>query len=144
MNPRLEITGLEPNWPYRSRFVCRYQNKEVLVERRCFEYLVKLAVARQSRPDGWIRKEEIEPGVNQARYIYRLKMEFRRQGALLEIENIVKSGRPHKGRLKQSDMGRYRLGIAPHEIRIQWGQLIHYDDAAISGLANENVRRRPA
>ncbi len=59
-----------------ERFLALVDGLPVTLTGKSFKYLVKLTCARLSQPDGWIYKDDIEVGFNQARYLYRLRREI--------------------------------------------------------------------
>ena len=69
------------------RYLVFINGKECWLQGTPFRYLARLARARLSGSDGWIDKEDIEPGLNHARYIGRLRTQLREAGFDLGIEN---------------------------------------------------------
>jgi len=83
---------------------------------KCFKFLSKLAVAAVAQPGRWVRKDELERGDNQARYLYRLKGELEMQcGALPDL-------------WENNRRGAYRLTLGPDRIQIDWQSLLTNDD----------------
>ncbi len=62
-----------------ERFMLRVDGLPVALTGKSFKYLVKLVCARLSQPEGWIYKDDIEIGFNQARYLYRMRREIAAQ-----------------------------------------------------------------
>lgn len=83
---------------------------------KCFKFLSKLAVAAVAEPGRWVKRDELERGENQARYLYRLKGELETQcGQLPEL-------------WENNRRGSYRLRVAPDRIQIDWDSLLDNDD----------------
>ncbi len=70
----IEIDGT----PIRERFRVRINGHTVNLTGKSFKYLVKLAWSRLTKDSGWLYKEDLECGFNQARYLYRLRQEIGR------------------------------------------------------------------
>ncbi len=62
-----------------ERFLLRVDGLPVSLTGKSFKYLVKLVCARLGQSDGWIYKDDIEIGFNQARYLYRMRREIAAQ-----------------------------------------------------------------
>ncbi len=107
-----------------ERFVIKYNGVSVALTAKSFKYLTKLAFSRtNSENSGWIHKTDIEPGYNQARYLYRLKTELKKslgKDNIPEIENVRN--------------GKYRLKIKPERIGFKLENLISHEDFEISSL----------
>lgn len=83
---------------------------------KCFKFLSKLAVAAVADPGRWVRKDELERGDNQARYLYRLRGELEAQcGSLPDL-------------WENNRRGSYRLTLHPDRIRIDWQSLLANED----------------
>lgn len=83
---------------------------------KCFKFLSKLAVAAVAEPGRWVRRDELERGENQARYLYRLKGELETQcGRVPEL-------------WENNRRGSYRLKLHPDRIQIHWERLLDNDD----------------
>ncbi len=108
-----------------DRYLVRINGFPVRLTGKSFKYLVKLAWSRLHRDSGWVYKEEIEAGFNQARYLYRMKQEI--AGAV-----------PFGGSLVQNNrLGYYRLNVEPSRITINREQLREHDDFEIRQLISE-------
>ena len=83
---------------------------------KCFKFLSKLAVAAAADPGRWVRRDELERGENQARYLYRLKGELEAQCG--ELPLLWENNR----------RGAYRLVLSPERIQIDWEELERNDD----------------
>ena len=86
-----------------------------------FRYLARLAKARLNGSDGWIDKEDIEPGLNQARYIGRLKIQLREVGFDLKIEN--------------NKAGKYRLAVS--DISLNFSQISKHPDYGVRQIVEQ-------
>jgi len=103
----------------RERFLVKINGFPVRLTGKSFKYFTKLAWARVKYDSGWIYKEDIENGFNQARYLYRMKGEI---NANLNIAwPIVENNR----------LGYYRLNIDPSKIRINIENLKNHPDYEI-------------
>jgi hypothetical protein len=114
----LLIPGIERG----SRVLIHYGDREIDISPKSFNYLFKLAIERLRSPEGWLDKEEIEPGFNQAKNIYRVKQELKRFKTGLEqcIEN-------NKG-------GRYRINLDPSRIRVDCQSMLNFPDLELVEL----------
>jgi helicase len=108
-----------------DRYLVRINGFPVRLTGKSFKYLVKLAWSRLHRDSGWMYKEEIEAGFNQARYLYRMKQEI--AGAVPVMGNLVQNNR----------LGYYRLNIEPSQISINHDRLHEHEDYEIRQLAGE-------
>jgi hypothetical protein len=72
--PSIDIEGT----PIRERFLIRINGRPISLTLKSFKYLVSLAWSRLTKDHGWLYKEELEQGFNQARYLYRLRQEIGR------------------------------------------------------------------
>ncbi len=68
----IEIDGT----PIRERFRVRIDGQTINLTGKSFKYLCRLAWSRITNDNGWLYKEELEHGFNQARYLYRLRQEI--------------------------------------------------------------------
>ncbi|MEZ5358577.1 MAG: DEAD/DEAH box helicase [Candidatus Zixiibacteriota bacterium] len=68
----IEIDGT----PIRERFRVRINGQTINLTGKSFKYLCRLAWSRITNDGGWLYKEELEQGFNQARYLYRLRQEI--------------------------------------------------------------------
>lgn len=98
-----------------------------MLSMKSFSYLFKLSWARLRKEHGWIHKDNIEGGDNQARYIYRMKNEII-DGSLLQWK-VFESNRN----------GSYRLNIDPGAISIHFENLTDYPDYQIRTMAETEL-----
>jgi helicase len=105
-----------------DRYLVRIDGFPVRLTGKSFKYLVKLAWSRLNGDNGWIYKEDIEVGFNQARYLYRMKN---------EICSGFKSTWPI---IENNRLGYYRLDIDPEKIRINAGNLRSHPDYEVRSL----------
>jgi len=83
---------------------------------KCFKFLAKLAVAAAAEPGRWVKREELERGDNQARYLYRLRGELESQ--CVNLPELWENNR----------RGSYRLTLVPERLRLDWEGLLGNDD----------------
>jgi ATP-dependent DNA helicase len=107
----------------RDRLTVKFLGREFPLTMKSFKYLAKLACAKISDKSGWIHKESLEPGFNQARYIYNLKKEL----------GLTKN----QGLLENNRGGYYRLNILPENIALNLENLKSIQDYEIRSLAEE-------
>lgn len=130
--PRLRLPTVDRG----NRVVFNYANTDIDISPKSFNYLFKLVAGRFLHPEGWLDKEEIEPGFNQAKNIYRVKQELKRFGTGLEqcIEN--------------NKSGRYRLNLQPEQILVDFGSMESFADLELAELSRrlkaKQVTRLPA
>lgn len=99
-----------------DRYLVKINGVPLRLTGKSFKYFAKLAWARAYREGGWIYKEEIESGFNQARYLYRMKNEF---GTVLQSPWPI---------FENNRLGYYRLDIDPDKISINFENLrTHFD-----------------
>ena len=84
-----------------DRVYFNFKNTEIDITPKSYNYLYKLTVARFLKPEGWLSKDEIEPGFNQAKNIYRVKQELKRFATGLEQ------------RIENNGSGFYRINLSP-------------------------------
>lgn len=83
----MEVTSLVIDGsPKKERYLVIVNGEKCWIQGRLFMYLTKLVKARLTS-EGWIEKYDIEPGANQARYLYRLRQQLEEAGFELKIEN---------------------------------------------------------
>lgn len=123
--PKLKVSGRERG----SRVLLQFDSTEINVSPKSFNYLFKLAAARLMSQEGWLSKEEIEPGFNQAKNIYRVKQELKsfRTGLEQFIEN--------------NKSGHYRINLLPDQILIDFETMSDCPDLELAALA-QRVRER--
>lgn len=68
----IEIDGT----PIRERYRVRINGQTINLTGKSFKYLCRLAWSRITNDGGWVYKEDLEVGFNQARYLYRLRQEI--------------------------------------------------------------------
>jgi len=107
----------------RDRLTVRFFGQEVPLTMKSFKYLAKLASAKLFEGTGWIHKEHLEPGFNQARYIYNLKKE-------LGLDK-------NQGVLENNRGGYYRLNLNPEEIRFNLENLKGIQDYELSSIVEK-------
>lgn len=113
-----------------ERVHIHFDNSEIDLTPKSFNYLYKLGAARLTRPDGWLSKDEIEPGFNQAKNIYRVKQELKRFATGLEE------------RIENNKSGFYRLNLRPEQIKIDIDSMKAYSDLELAELTKQ-VERSP-
>ena len=62
----------------RERYLIRINGRSIKLTGKSFKYLVSLVWSRLTKDNGWLYKEDLEFGFNQARYLYRLRQEIGR------------------------------------------------------------------
>jgi hypothetical protein len=107
----------------KDRYRVLINGMPVLLTAKSFKYLFKLAAHRKINHDGWLDKEELEPGFNQARYLYNLRKEL--SCAPSSAAEIIENNR----------RGSYRLGLSGEEIAVDVGKLIESEDYEIAELS---------
>ena len=112
-----------------DRFLVRIDGFPVPLTGKSFKYLTKLAWSRLHKDAGWIYKEDIEIGFNQARYLYRMKNEI--HARLDSAWPVVENNR----------LGYYRLQLDPSRIRLNEENLREHPDFEVRSLfeAGETV-----
>jgi len=106
----------------RERYLVRINGFPVRLTGKSFKYFTKLAWSRMHRDSGWIYKEDIEVGFNQARYLYRMKGEI---CAGLNVSWPV---------IENNRLGYYRLNADPCHIRINVQNLKSHPDYEVRSL----------
>ncbi|HUV31320.1 MAG TPA: DEAD/DEAH box helicase [Acidobacteriota bacterium] len=109
----------------RERFLVRINGFPVWLTGKSFKYFTRLAWSRLTADGGWIYKEDIEIGFNQARYLYRMKNEI--AGGFSFPWQVVENNR----------LGYYRLQIDPVKIRVNQGRLRNHPDWEVRRLFAE-------
>ncbi len=112
-----------------ERYVVKVDGLPVRLTGKSFKYLAKLIGGRLLTAEGWVYKDDIESGFNQARYLYRLKQEFNQNGygAWPIFEN--------------NRLGYYRLDLEPGQVRINLENLHHHPDFELRQLAEQLMPR---
>lgn len=121
----LEIDGS----PEKERYVIRVNGQPLRLTAKSFKYLVKLAWSRANNQEasGWVYKEDIEAGYNQARYLYRMKNEIT---ADLNFDWPV---------VENNRLGYYRLSADPENIRINLVNLQNHPDYELRQLVSSEA-----
>jgi helicase len=120
-----EISLVIEGAPVKDRFLVVVNGRRLTLPAKSFKYLVKLARAAFKNREGWIHKNDFEPGENQTRYLHRLKNQML---PYLEPGQIL---------MENNRLGSYRLGIPKAQIRINLAVLGGSPDAEIAGIAQE-------
>ena len=125
--PRVEVAQqprtVEIDGTYEAdRFLVRIDGFPVRLTGKSFKYLTKLAWSRVNDTTGWMYKEDIEVGFNQARYLYRMKN---------EIAAGFRSAWPV---IENNRLGYYRLQIEPDKIRLNVDNLKTHPDYELRSL----------
>lgn len=115
---QLRLRGMMRN----DRVFLNYNETEIDVTPKSFNYLFKLTAARLLNHDGWLSKEEMEPGFNQAKNIYRVKQELKRFATGLE------------DRIENNKSGFYRINLLPGQIRIDFDSMKAFSDMELAEL----------
>ncbi|MFZ5981576.1 MAG: DEAD/DEAH box helicase [Candidatus Zixiibacteriota bacterium] len=110
----------------RERYLVRINGFPVRLTGKSFKYFTKLAWSRLNMDSGWIYKEDIEVGFNQARYLYRMKNEI--SSGLNFAWPVIENNR----------LGYYRLNLSPGKIKINRENLKTHPDYEIRQLVQEN------
>jgi replicative superfamily II helicase len=113
--------------PVRDRFLVMVNGKKVALPAKSFKYLVKLVWAACKNEDGWIHKNDFEPGENQTRYLHRLKKQIK---PYLD---------PAQALLENNRLGSYRLGVSKDKIKINASSLLKNPDIEMKKMAEELV-----
>lgn len=119
MPESLDIIGT----PIRERYTIRINGHQVNLTGKSFKYLVSLAWSRVTKTNGWLYKEELEQGFNQARYLYRLRQE------------IGKDFMPSWPLYENNRSGYYRLMVDREKIKINVDELRNNPDFEIQQMA---------
>lgn len=119
----LEPEMIEIDGTYeRERYLVKINGFPVRLTGKSFKYFTKLAWSRLRGESGWIYKEDIERGFNQARYLYRMKGEIA-QGLNADWP-IFENNR----------LGYYRLNADPSKIKINIDNLKDHPDYELREL----------
>jgi helicase len=105
-----------------ERVYFSFKNTEIDITPKSYNYLYKLTVARFLNPEGWLSKDEIEPGFNQAKNIYRVKQELKRFATGLEQ------------RIENNGSGFYRINLEPEQIKIDFDSMKSFCDLELAEL----------
>jgi len=110
----------------RERYLVRINGFPVRLTGKSFKYFTRLAWWRLNQDSGWIYKEDLEVGFNQARYLYRMKNEV--VSALNLPWPVFENNR----------LGYYRLNADPSKIRINLENLKRHPDYEVRVLAGKS------
>ncbi|MCK5125125.1 MAG: DEAD/DEAH box helicase [candidate division Zixibacteria bacterium] len=117
----IEIDGT----PIRERFRIRINGQSINLTGKSFKYFCRLAWSRVTNDNGWLYKEELEQGFNQARYLYRLRQEIGRD--FLPDWPLYENNRS----------GYYRLAIPSDKISINVNALKENPDYEIREIVSD-------
>ena len=95
---------------------------------KSFKYFTKLAWSRLHSESGWIYKEDLEIGFNQARYLYRMKNEI---NAGLKCDWPV---------IENNRLGYYRLSADPSQVQLNVECLKNHPDWEVRSLVSDQSR----
>jgi hypothetical protein len=120
----IEPETIEIDGSYQGeRYLVKINGFPLRLTGKSFKYFTKLAWSRLHADSGWIYKEDIEHGFNQARYLYRMKGEI--SSGLNSSWSIVENNR----------LGYYRLDADPSKIKINVENLRNHPDFELRALA---------
>ncbi|HSG98617.1 MAG TPA: hypothetical protein VLB27_01115, partial [candidate division Zixibacteria bacterium] len=113
-----------------ERFLLRIDGIPVALTGKSFKYFVRLAAGRFLSEDGWVYKDDIEQGFNQARYLYRMRRE-------------IEAGLPgYRWPVYENNrLGYYRLGLAAAAVEVNLEALAASDDFEIAETAQALAAR---
>jgi len=111
----------------KDKFLVLVNGKRVNLPAKSFKYLVKLTWALSHNQEGWIHKNDFEPGENQTRYLHRLKNQIK---PFLE---------PAQALFENNRLGSYRLSIPKQKIKLNQDMLLKNPDAEIKKMVQELV-----
>ena len=117
----IEIDGT----PVRERFLIRINGRPITLTGKSFKYLVRLVWSRLTKDNGWLYKDDLERGFNQARYLYRLRQEIGRD--FLPGWSLYENNRS----------GYYRLAADPDGLRVNVDALRGIPDFEIQQMAQD-------
>lgn len=117
----IEIDGT----PVRERFRIRINGRSINLTGKSFKYLLRLVWSRLTKDNGWLYKEDLERGFNQARYLYRLRQEIGRD--FLPDWPLYENNRS----------GYYRLAAKPDGLRVNVDALREIPDFEIQQMATD-------
>ena len=115
--------------PIKDKFLVWINGKKVTLPAKSFKYLVKLAWAAFKNKEGWIHKNDLEPGENQTRYLHRLR------------KQITPYLEPNQTLMENNRLGCYRLSVSVAGIKINAALLTNSPDSEISTMAEELLRQ---
>ncbi len=106
----------------KERYLVLVDGYPVRLTGKSFKYFVKLAWSRIQRDTGWIYKEDIEAGFNQARYLYRMKNEI--NDGLAAPWAAIENNR----------LGYYRLNVDREAIKLNMENLRSHPDFEVRSM----------
>jgi hypothetical protein len=106
----------------RERYLVMIDGYPVRLTGKSFKYFVKLAWSRLHHDTGWIYKEDIEAGFNQARYLYRMKNEI--NDGLASPWSAFENNR----------LGYYRLNAEQSSIKVNLDNLQEHPDYEVRSM----------
>lgn len=109
----------------RERFLVRINGHSVPLTGKSFKYLFRLVWSRLKSEAGWLYKEDLEQGFNQARYLYRLRQEIGRDFF------------PDWPLYENNRAGYYRLVARPEGIKVNLEALCDSPDYEIRRMAED-------
>jgi len=119
----IEIDGT----PVRERFLVRINGRPIGLTGKSFKYLFSLAWSRLTKDNGWLYKEDLEQGFNQARYLYRLRKE------------VGRDFMPDWPLYENNRSGYYRLIADREKIKVNVDALKENPDYEIRKMASDLV-----
>jgi hypothetical protein len=105
-----------------ERYLVRINGFPVRLTGKSFKYFTKLAWSRLKGESGWIYKEDIEIGFNQARYLYRMKN---------EVNAFLNFAWPM---IENNRLGYYRLNVDPSRIQVNLDKLKNHPDYEVRSI----------
>ncbi|MDH3890797.1 MAG: DEAD/DEAH box helicase [candidate division Zixibacteria bacterium] len=115
----------------RERYLVKIDGFPVRLTGKSFKYFAKLAWSRLHSESGWIYKEDLEIGFNQARYLYRMKS---------EISDSLRCDWPV---IENNRLGYYRLNVDPSQVQLNIECLKNHPDWEVRSLV-DNAGRKAA
>jgi hypothetical protein len=109
----------------RERYLIRINNCPISLTGKSFKYFVRLVWSRLTKDNGWLYKEDLEKGLNQARYLYRLRQEIGRD--FLPDWPLYENNRS----------GYYRLAADRDRLRVNVEALQEFPDYEVQEMARE-------
>lgn len=134
MNTDTNIARIVNSWPQsievdgtpvRERFRVRINGQTINLTGKSFKYFCRLVWSRLTRDNGWLYKEDLEQGFNQARYLYRLRQEIGRD--FLPGWPLYENNRS----------GYYRLAAPPDSIKVNVDALNDNPDFEIRQMGGD-------
>lgn len=117
----IEIEGT----PVRERYLIRINGRAISLTGKSFKYFLRLAWSRLTKDNGWLYKEDLEQGFNQARYLYRLRQEIGRDFL------------PEWPLYENNRSGYYRLAAERERIRVNLSALKDNPDFEIRQMVSD-------